>query len=294
MIAMYEPLVDSIAESKKKMMEGQISLFDAFGAGSIAGGTAENDPAGNDPAAGSFAKPEFQFPPLPEYSQKELLSMEKEVLGIYISGHPLQEVERALKKAVSHTSGQIRELLEEERAAGAEAGETTDGIKVTVGGIVTYRKNKVTKTNNIMAFVTVEDMAGEMELLVFPQILDKFSPLLETEEMVVAEGRLSVRAGDDVKVIAETVRDLRAEALRPPKVYLRLTQSQSAQETKMEEIRGIVKKHSGHSHVFIYVEQPETVKKTASDLGRDYLFDAGSQGLAALEALLGKDNVRLV
>lgn len=273
----FEGIMDSIANQRKKNLEGQLSLFDLVDSN---GNSDENRDVKD------------HFPDIKEFPNKTLLSMEKEMLGIYVSGHPLKEYEHTLIEHISHSSLNIRDMLEEEENAGAGPGDMTDGKRVKVGGIVTYRKNKITKSNSLMAFITIEDLYGPMELLVFPKVLKDYNDLLELEDMVIVEGNLSVREDDDVKIIAEKVTSLKEMSNRSPKLYLRLTQQQL--ETDMDNIKMILEDYYGDSRVYIYVENKNAEKKSAFSLGKDCEVSVSDELLNKLSEYLGNENVKIV
>ncbi|MGI6227413.1 MAG: OB-fold nucleic acid binding domain-containing protein, partial [Peptococcales bacterium] len=196
MMAVYEKLLDGAQQSKRSKMEGQLSLFETHG-------EAKN------------MEIEESYPELKEFPQKMMLAMEKEMLGLYVTGHPLQEYEDEIREQVSINSSELAEIGAEaadERVDGemAPAGRMLqDGMLVTVGGIITGKKTKTTRSNNLMAFVTLEDMYGSMEVIVFPAVLNKYGALLAEESPVFIDGRISVKEDEQPKIICETVRPIK-------------------------------------------------------------------------------------
>ncbi|MEI6132631.1 MAG: DNA polymerase III subunit alpha [Bacillota bacterium] len=271
--SVYERLLDGISKSNRACAEGQFSLFD----------TAETEDV-----------VEMAYPDIKEYPKKLLLAMEKEMLGIYVSGHPLQEFSDLISGADFTSTARIRELLDEEKEAGETSGARTDGNRIKVAGIVTARKNKVTRSNNLMAFVTIEDLFGPIEILVFPAILDKCSGLLDIEGLVIVEGNLSVRAEEDVKLIAEDVKPLISTerfANRKmhvhEKLYIRF--KIDAPPEDVEAAKAILQKNSGKVPVYTVREG----EKTAKMLEREYWVDLSTNVIGELESELGTDNVKL-
>jgi DNA polymerase-3 subunit alpha len=194
MMAVYEKLLDSAQQNKRSRVEGQLSLFEM-------------------PGQLEAAKAEETYPELKEFSRKMLLSMEKEMLGLYISGHPLDEYKDELMEQITVDSTYINSA----GAAGEDDNSGSpgliDGMLVTVGGIITEVKTKTTRSNNLMAFVTLEDLYGSMELIVFPTVLNRYKPLLTSENAVIADGRISMKEEELPKIICENVRMLQKKDL---------------------------------------------------------------------------------
>jgi DNA polymerase-3 subunit alpha len=196
MMAVYEKLLDGAQQSKKSRVEGQLSLFETDSG-------AEN------------MEMEENYPELKEFPPKMMLAMEKEMLGLYVTGHPLQEYEEEMREQVSINSSELAETGEEASAGQAEGGIVSagrmlqDGMLVTVGGIITGKKTKTTRSNNLMAFVTLEDLYGSMEVIVFPTDLNKYGAMLTEENAVFIDGRISMKEEEQPKIICETVRPIK-------------------------------------------------------------------------------------
>ncbi|HBC29745.1 MAG TPA: DNA polymerase III subunit alpha, partial [Clostridiales bacterium] len=164
LMAIYERTIDSVVAQKKRNIEGQFSLFDSL--------ETEADIAD-------------ELPELPEYNEKALLSMEKEMVGVYLSGHPLSEYENILEKYATTNSNEISEIR--------DANEETvlyDGSRVVIGGIIIKKQNKITKNNNMMAFITLEDLYGTVEGIIFPKIYDNCKDILYEDNIVLVEGAI--------------------------------------------------------------------------------------------------------
>ena len=186
LIAVYEKFLDSIGQARKKHMEGQLSIFDMM---------PEKEEALVE-----------EYPDIEEYPQKVLLAMEKEMLGLFVSGHPLSEYQKILKENVSLYSIDLIHSGEDQvMEEGLTNTKLSDNMRVIVGGIVTSRKTKTTKSNSLMAFIALEDLFGTMELIVFPTIFEKFSYLLETENIIAVKGRISIKEDEQPKIICEEV-----------------------------------------------------------------------------------------
>ena len=180
MLLVYERAMDANQTLRKKNVEGQVSLFDMFGG--------ENQP---------MYDTQITLPNVPDCSPQVKLQMEKEAAGVYMSGHPLDEYRKILSRMPFTTA----------KLAAEEDGESEDldGRFVDMGGILTEVKNKTTKKGDMMAFVTLEDMAGQIECLVFPRILEKYYPLLQEDAAVVISGKISVREEEAPKLLVERV-----------------------------------------------------------------------------------------
>lgn len=190
MMAVYEKLIDSAQQNKRNRVEGQLSLFEM-------------------PGQMQAVKPEENYPDLKEFSRKMLLSMEKEMLGLYISGHPLDEFKDELMEQITIDSTDISSFGTEGENGSSGAVGLIDGMLVTVGGIITEVKTKTTRSNNLMAFITLEDLYGSMEIIVFPTVLKKYRSLLSGENAVIIEGHISIKEEELPKIICENVRMLK-------------------------------------------------------------------------------------
>ncbi len=190
MMAVYERLLDGAQQNRKGRVEGQLSLFEF-------------------PGEMRAVKTDENYPELNEFSPKMLLAMEKEMLGLYVSGHPLKEFEKEILGQTTVSSSDFNTAGIED--GDENAGETstrniTDGMLVTVGGIISDIKAKTTKSNNLMAFVTLEDLYGSMEVIVFPTVLKRYKELLVNEKAVFIDGRISIKEEEQPKIICESVR----------------------------------------------------------------------------------------
>ena len=194
LIASFENIIDTIANNDKKNFDGQVSMFDI----------------------GNTAKEEmkYNYTILQEYDKKELLSMEKEMLGLYISGHPLENIREQLEAKININSMELRQIGNSAEDGGSEPelenyvnNQTNfrDGQNVTYAGIITSIKKKYTKNNNLMAFVTVEDLYGQAEIIVFDSCYRNCSSVLIDENIVVVEGRLSIREDEEAKIVAKSI-----------------------------------------------------------------------------------------
>lgn len=190
LMAGYESVLESISMDRKKNVQGQISLFDAF-------------------SAQVEEVPDMQLstnlPVVREFSEKEKLNMEKEVLGMYLSGHPLSEYKSELDRKTSINMKKINELKEDEKTY-----MKFHDREVIMGGMVIAKRIMTTKRNEIMAFITLEDLYGAIEVVVFPQTLKKFNILLNDDSIILIKGAISID-GDEAKLIARDIKDINEE-----------------------------------------------------------------------------------
>jgi len=279
LMASYEKIIDGIQQSRKRNMEGQLSIFEI-----------SDD-------KNSKIEDEDVYPEINEYSSKMLLSMEKEMLGLYISGHPLSEFEDELNSSVTLLSSDLNVNFSE-NAEDADIDVTkklNDGMAVTVGGIITEKKTKTTKSNSIMAFVTLEDLYGTMEIIVFPTVLNKYSNLLTEENIVLINGRISIKEEEQPKIICDQVQPLKKasdlakeDKIKIQKLYIRLRGEFDTE--KMDSLMALLKFFNGNTPVCLYYED-QKIKKV---LQRDYWVKLNETLISELSSRLGEDNVKVV
>ncbi len=286
LMAVYEKMMEGIANLRKKSMEGQLSIFDM----------ASND---NDAKTGEkrpiYPEDEDIYPDMDEYSAKILLSMEKEMLGLYISGHPLSEFEQEIGEIVTLYSKDMMSHSEETNEAITVDGakDLKDGMFVTVGGIITAKKTKSTKNNNLMAFLTLEDLYGTMEIIVFPAVLERFSKLIEVENIVLIRGSISIKEEEQPKIICEEVRPLRKGDNSSPakkrleKLYLRVEENMDNE--LMESILCMLKFFGGNTPVCLYNENQKKLRV----LERDCWVSLNDTVINELKLLIGEENVKV-
>ena len=177
----YAQMMDEAARERKTSITGQMSLFDLV----------EDEEA--------KASWEIQMPEVGEYDQSERLSFEKEVLGVYLSGHPLQECEERWRRAVSHTSA---DFMQDEETGSTKV---TDGERAVIGGIISARSVKLTKTNKQMAYLSVEDLLGTVEVIVFPRDYENNAGMLEQDAKVFVQGRVACEDDRPSRLICEKI-----------------------------------------------------------------------------------------
>ena len=289
MLAVYENAMDANQSSRKKNVAGQVSLFDLFA-----------DAGGEDPGMSSGE----ELPPLQDWPRKVRLQMEKDAAGVYMSGHPLDDYREDLS-GMRFTAADLTEHEE-----GQEGHAELDGVNVEMGGILVEVKGKATKKGDYMAFVTLEDMTGQIECLVFPRVFEKYQPLLAEDEVVVISGRLSVREEESPKLLAEKIERLEewrarkkngdagadtkrkaaektaqarraAAESRGGKLFLRMNRKD------MDRVTAILALDAGE--VPVYLHFPE--EKTTLLCPKENWCSADESCLRRLRDALGEDNV---
>lgn len=261
MMLIYNALMDSQSQEKKKSLSGQMSLFDFV---------AEEDKK-------AF---EIQYPDVEEYSKEIKLGFEKEVLGIYLSGHPLEEYEAKWKKNISAYTSDF--LLDEESGTV----KVKDNQSVIVGGMITEKTIKYTKNNKTMAFITVEDLFGTIEIIVFPRDYEKFHHLLNEDEKVFVKGRANVEEDKNGKLICESIYsfdDTKRE------LWLQFEKKEDFEE-KEQQIYAMLRDSDGKDEVVIYISSIKAMKRLPSN----HNIRVNDEIVNNLTNFLGKNNVKVV
>lgn len=298
LMAVFESAMDANSSLRKQTVDGQISLFDmAFGGAPL---VQEN----------------HTLPNLPDYPLRQRLALEKEIAGVYITGHPLDDYRDVLGKLPFSTAD--LDGLEER----ADRGLSLDGQIVDMGGILTEVKGKATKKGAYMGFITLEDLTGQIECLVFPKVYERYQGMMAVDDLVVLHGRLSIREEEAPKLLVEklipleawhpeesapaatmgpsTARpvpppkrhtseapkltDAQAAAKAPRKLYLRLNRPQ------MDAASSALSLYPGSVPVYLHLPA-EKMTLLAPKTG---WCDASDGCLNRLNALLGAENVKLL
>lgn len=191
LIASFEIILDTVGYSKSKGNENQVSMFDLYTDDDV------------------LQKIKYEYIELPEYDYKEFLSIEKEMLGIYISGHPLENYKKLISEKTDFNSLIVQKFYNQENDDNEEIIE--DNKMVKIAGIITAVKKKYTKNNKIMAFVTIEDLYGSLEMVVFDSAYSRFSNLLYDENLILVNARVSVRSDQDLSIVVNSVAELENE-----------------------------------------------------------------------------------
>ena len=260
-MAVAPTMLEEKARERKSMFEGQLSLFDI---------------------AGDEARDEFQitFPDVGEYSKEELLAFEKDILGVYISGHPLDDYEDAWRRNITATSADFM-VDEETEKAGVQ-----DGSRVIIGGMVAGKTVKTTRTNQLMAFITLEDLMGSVEVIVFPKDYEANRELFTEDAKLFIRGRVSV--GDDPvgKLVCEQVVPFEDT---PKELWVQFADKEAYRESE-QKLLSQLKSSEGKDRVVIYL-QKERAKKMLPPSWNVHVTDQLLQGL---QHELGEKNVKVV
>ncbi len=221
LLASFEKIMDTINNQGRNSLANQVTMFD-------------------------IVEPEetvkYQYTVLKELDERELLSQEKEMLGIYVSGHPLEKLREAISNQTNITSIQIKDLNEE------NSGNFKDGQTVKYAGTITGIKKKYTKRNTIMAFVTVEDLYGSAELVVFDSVYSRCDSILIDENVVLVEGRLNIKEDEEARIIVQNIKEFSENDSannsngRKTKMIIDITELTSNQK---ERLKGAIKFFSG-------------------------------------------------
>ena len=257
----YGSLLDTLNQEKKTTMAGQMTLFDI---------APEEDKA----------EYEIKLPNVEEYDKEVLLGFEKEVLGIYISGHPLEEYMERLKKNTNAVTTDF--VLDEETGTL----KVSDGAKVRIGGMITDKVIKYTKSNKAMAFITLEDLVGTVEIIIFPKDYERYAKYLENDAKVFVEGRVTAEEDRNGKLICEKIISF-DEVKR--ELWLQFP-SKSDFEEKEGALYGKIMDADGSEHVVIYLAAEKQMKRLPENrnvaITKELLEELGN--------FLGKDNVKVV
>ena len=273
LLASFENIIDVIQSSKKKGFAGQVSMFDL----------------GSNEEKEEMEEMKYKFEEHEELSNKELLSIEKEMLGIYISGHPLEKLREQIETQTNINSLEMKKIDEQNSNSefdteniNQEKLKYTDGQHVKYAGIITSVKKKYTKNNKIMAFVTIEDLYGQAEVIVFENAYIKAGNNLVEENIVLVDGRLSVREDDETKIVANEIKEFGEQKQKV--LILDIT---NADEPEKAKLRGAIKYFKGdRNNINVFVK----VGETKSSCGSMYCTDEIMQ---VFKDIAGNDKVYL-
>ena len=256
----YISIMDGVNQEKKGTLSGQMSLFD-------------------------FASPEEQkvlevkMPDVGEYEKEEILGLEKEVLGVYISGHPLEEYVATLEKNITRTTADF------EVVDGETEPKVKDQERAVIGGMITGRTVKATRTNNMMAFLTVEDLYGTVEVIVFPRDYEKYRTLLEEDAKVFIQGRVTVEEDKPAKLICSGVVPFDAVEKELWIQFLTRADYEEAEQT----LFAILGNYDGIENVYIYLSKDRARKL----LPKSRCTKVCKELLSELYTKFGEDNVKV-
>ena len=258
MTIVYAQIMDSAARQSKDAISGQMSLFDLV----------------DDSQKEEF---EIKIPDVAEYTKEELLNLEKEVLGIYVSGHPLDEYAQMWKK---HISAMTTDFEIDD-----ETGEpkVKDGARETIGGMIMNKTVKTTKTGQLMAFLTIEDLVGTVEVVVFPRDYNVNRSILESADKVFITGRVNGNVDENAKLICEKIIDFNSV---PRKLWIRFADMEEY-VSKQELLLNTIKESDGKDSVIIYC----TKENKRLQLPASQSVKVTSEMLGELRNIFGEKNV---
>ncbi|MBE5858871.1 MAG: DNA polymerase III subunit alpha [Butyrivibrio sp.] len=261
----FAAMMDRISNQNKNTFAGQISLFDL---------------------APKEVKEQFdiKLPDVGEYPKDMLLEFEKEVLGVYVSGHPLEEYEGLWKK---HITAKTTDFYVDNESG---VPVVKDNETVTIGGLIADKKTKYTKNDQVMAFITVEDLVGSVEVIVFPKTYESNSGRLSEDARVFIQGRVSCEEDKDAKLIASKIQ-LFDEV--PRKVWIQFSDMKSYSDNEKllnDTLLGLEKTAPARDIVAIYIKETKQVKNLPSSMK----IHADDNNLAKLSEIFGAENVKIV
>ena len=258
MMLVADSMLDNAVKQKKDSMSGQMSLFDFVG---------EEEKKDY----------EIKVPDVTEYTKEELLGYEKEILGVYVSGHPLDEYTGMVKKYVTNVTTDFE--------IDDETGETKvrDGNNATIGGMIMNKSVKTTKNGQLMAYLTIEDLVGTVEVIVFPRNFLINRPVIDTADKVFVTGRVQANADENARLICDKVIDFNTI---PRKLWIRF-ESEEEYQSKQSELNDILYNSDGKDSVIIYCTKEN--KRIALPASRT--VQVNSELLMKLKGLYGDKNV---
>lgn len=260
LISVYGGYMDGVIKDRKQNMAGQMSLFDL------------GDPEMKDELG-------EKLPDIGEYPKQEKLAYEKEVLGVYVSGHPLEENEALWRRTITNRTNDFK--------YDETSGETkvSDGQKVTVGGMIESKTIKYTKRNEVMAFLTIEDLVGTVEVIVWPSDYEKNSQWLVEDSKVFVEGRVSAEDEKDAKVICNRI--IPFESV-PKKLWIRFENRDRYNECE-EQLNKLIADSDGKDIIVIYIVETKEKK----ELSKGMSISADAETVERFCQAFGADNVKL-
>ena len=259
LMLVYSPVLEDIAKGIKQNISGQIDLF------------SDNKEQKNE---------EINYPEIDEYSKSELLAMEKETAGLYLSGHPMSDYSESAKKIKAVPIAELLSSFDE------GISKYYDGDFVRIAGIIQSKTVKTTKNNAMMAFITVEDTTASVEALVFPQLYTKLSLLINEGQAINIWGKISVKEDEDIKIICNTLDLLNKNEVSAQKsektLYLRVKSKESAE---FEKATKLLKHNQGSMPLCVYfTDEKKTIKA-------NFLVLCDEKILEGLSEILGRDNI---
>ncbi|PIH04363.1 DNA polymerase III subunit alpha [Clostridium combesii] len=268
MLAVFEKIMDGIQKQKRNNIEGQVNLF-------------------MDIMDNKESSIDIKYPNIKEFDKKYILQMEKEMTGLYFSGHPLEEYEETLKIQTSHL---ISDIISKESLEGNlvdTISSIKDGDKVVVGGMITHVSKKLTRNNDMMAFIVLEDLYSSIEVIVFPKIFNMARNIINEDEVVLLKGRVSLREDEQPKLICEFMEPL--VKINSEKLYI-LVEEKKDIKLKLQETKGAFLQHKGNIPVYFCTNKER--KKFRID--RELWVNGSRELMDSLRNMFGENNVKIL
>jgi DNA polymerase III subunit alpha len=266
MLAVYEKLLEGMHNDKKKNIEGQLNLFSDF---------TEN-----------LDFLEVKYPTIKEFEKKYLLAMEKEMTGLYLSGHPLEEFEETLKLQTNTRISEIVSSESLEEGAPVQTARIRDGDRVIIGGMISEVTKKVTKTKDMMAFIRIEDMYGGVEVIIFPKVLKVYNHLIQEDAVIKISGRVSIREDEPPKILCETLEPL--EKMSNEKVYV-LIDNETLKKEAFEKMKNALKANKGTQPVLICTKK----ERLKFQVDKEFYVKTSEKLVEELSQMFGPGNVKV-
>lgn len=262
-LSVYEGLIESAQNNSRKNIEGQISLFqmnaDSMHSSGMTG----------------------QLPDVANFSKDLLMTMEKEMLGVYITGHPLSDYAEKIEKVSTITS--------EDLAHAEENGDILDGMSVTMAGMISTKKTLITKKNKMMAFIQLEDLYGITEVVVFPNVYEAAVGLLKNDGVIAVRGSVNFKEDEAPKLLADKIFDINDFSVGPASGIVKITIPEEFDEAQsLAKIKQIIMEHKGDTPVIITSVASNKKYKTKSDLW----VNPSDRFMQKLSDFIGKENIQ--
>ena len=260
LMMVYVQVMDQVNQERKKSMTGQMTLFDFV----------------SDDEKAEF---DVHYPNVGEYDKELKLAFEKEVLGVYISGHPLEEYAKFLMKNVTAVTTDFY--------VDDETGESRvrDDQNVIIGGMITSKTVKVTKNNKLMAFISLEDLVGTVEVLIFPNVYERYQKYLEEDQKVYIRGRVSASEDQQAKLICEKI--VPFDKI-PKEIWIKFDSKENYMQREQELYR-MLESESGKDRIVIFCAREKAVKR----LENRYAVQGDDRVVGMLRKAFGEENVKL-
>ena len=268
LLAVYEKALDGTARAARDNVAGQMSLFDTI-----------------------EEQSEMQFPNIDELDKKTMLKMEKQSTGLYFSGHPMEEYTDKIKKLTKYNISDVLTSVHKDEDGNYHAveGGLKDGDMMIICAAIASRKNKTTRSNAQMAFLNVEDVYGSVECIVFPKVLNEFSPLLQEDNLVAIACRLSIREDEAPKILMQSVQ-LLDEALmakkEPKRLYIQL---ETRNDENLKNVEKYLSPYQGDMEVRLFFKDTRKM----SSVPRGLWFNGTENAIYDLKNIFGEDNVKI-